>query len=104
MASSSLAARASGRGRPQGVDPLAAQVSWIFGDVMPSFSPYLRSYLKFILPCGVVVFTALKLPTKFVMLVNFVIQIMHNLTGIRRRYTSATFHTSRPGVISVFPK
>ena len=26
MASSSLAARASGRGRPQGVDPLAAQV------------------------------------------------------------------------------
>ena len=27
MASSSLAARASGRGRPQGVDPLAAQVS-----------------------------------------------------------------------------
>ena len=29
MASSSLAARASGRGRPQGVDPLAAQVSLI---------------------------------------------------------------------------
>ena len=27
VASSSLAARASGRGRPQGVDPLAAQVS-----------------------------------------------------------------------------
>ena len=30
VASSSLAARASGRGRPQGVDPLAAQVSRLY--------------------------------------------------------------------------